>query len=188
MEIVDKNLLREKYKNKRKALEIDQKNALDLEITARLLMTKEYRNAKTILTYVSLDNEIDTIRFINAAFANKKMIAVPKCKDKTMKFYFIKSFDDLEKGSFGILEPKEGLEEVTDFDNSLCITPAYCIDFLGHRVGKGAGYYDKFFSNGYNGTKLGLVYTDAVLPKINFDEYDVPLDIIVTDTYLRYIK
>lgn len=189
MQITDKKALRDKFKKERENIDNSKKELLDKEIAARFLMSKEYRNCDTVLLYMAQDNEISTLGIFYAALANNKVVAFPKCfNNKEMKFYKVRSLSDLESGLYGILEPKSDLEEVINFDNTLCVTPCFCIDFDGHRVGHGAGYYDRFFDSKFNGLKVALAYTNSVLHKIDYEKFDVPVNVIVTDTYIRNIK
>lgn len=189
MQITDKKELRDKFIAERNNINNSKKELLDKEITARFLMSKEYRNCDTVLLYMAKDNEISTLGIFYAALANKKEVAFPKCFDnKEMKYFKVKSLSDFEIGYCGILEPKEGLKEISDFDKALCVTPCFCVDFDGHRVGHGAGFYDKFFDTKFKGEKVALAYTNSVLHKIDYDKFDVPVNIIVTDTYIRNIK
>lgn len=165
-----------------------QKNELDIEIAARFLMTEEYRKADTILIYISKKDEINTFPILYAAFANGKKVAAPKCIDnKHMIFYQISSPNDLESGYYGLMEPKRGLKEIKDYEGTLCLTPCFCLDMEGHRVGHGAGYYDLFLNKIFTGTKVALAYSRSVLKKIDYDRYDNPVDVIVTDSYTRHI-
>ena len=163
---------------------------MDLDIIVRLLSCEQYNKAKTVLTYVSLDYEIDTIGLINAALANGKRVACPRCEgDKgEMNFYFIESMQDLKKGTFGVLEPM-GEQRVGSefFANSICVVPGLGFDALGNRIGYGQGYYDRFLAS-YNGFKIGLCYSNCVKYILPFESFDVPVDCIITENYIRTVK
>jgi 5-formyltetrahydrofolate cyclo-ligase len=60
-------------------------------------------------------------------------------------------------------------------------------DIRGYRLGYGKGYYDRFLS-GYNGTKVGLCYSNCVKWKLPNGKYDETVDILVTERYFRKIK
>ena len=92
-----KHQLRAQFLDKRRAMTKDKKRQAELEIQSRLLMTEEYRNSDTVLIYVSTDSEIDTKGIINAAFANKKRVAVPVTNDDySLDFYYINSINELK--------------------------------------------------------------------------------------------
>lgn len=185
----EKSTLRTFFLGKRKFLlknHSEEKRGRDLEIQSRLLMTEEYRNAGTVLCYVSRDFEIDTMGIILASLSNRKRVAVPRCEeDGVMRFYLISSLSDLKEGSFGIKEPKDGAKELTVFSDAICICPALCCDMRGYRVGFGKGYYDRFLQ-GFDGVTAALCYSDALITEINADEYDIPTALIVTDDFVRH--
>ncbi len=184
---MSKTNLRVKYLSKRRCLDKKTKRSMDLEIQSRLLMTDEYFDCDTVLTYVSNDIEIDTIGIINAAFANKKRVAVPVTNDDySLTFYYINSIEELKTGKFKILEPVDKSTPVVDFSNSICVVPSLCCDLVGNRVGYGKGCYDRFLST-YSGKKICLSYSDDVLPFIEVEGTDVPVDIIVSNSFVKYI-
>jgi len=48
------------------------------------------------------------------------------------------------------------------------------------RLGRGGGYYDRFFRSHPNILKLGVCYREQVLDAIPMEGHDVRLDLIVT--------
>ena len=115
---------------------------MDRQITDRICSLYQYREAQTLLCYVSKPIEVDTIPLIQRALADGKQVACPRCVEGTrqMEFYRIHSLEDLEKRTFGVLEPKvPGCEKLTDFTGSLCIVPALMYDLKGYRLGYGGG-------------------------------------------------
>ena len=105
---MNKTSIRAELLSKRKLMDKDKKRSMELEIQSRLLMTDEYRACDTVLVYVSTELEIDTFGIINAAFANKKRVAVPVTNDDySLSFYYINSIEELKPGKFNILEPSD---------------------------------------------------------------------------------
>lgn len=185
-----KNELREESKKYRREMSKEDKAERDLRIRRRLRTLYQYPGAKTILCYTSKAIEVDTFGIIQDAWDAGKQVAVPRCVDGTrlMEFYLIKSFDDLEKGSFGVLEPIVAqCELLTDFSSSICVVPALGYDLDGYRLGYGAGYYDRFLSN-YPGLKVGIIYAACVKPRLPRGRYDVPVSLLLTEDYLRSIR
>lgn len=182
-------MLREQYRKMREKMTAQYKHSLDIEIASRFLCTREYMNAKTLLTYVSRDTEVDTIGIIHAAFANKKQVAVPKCEGNgVMKFYLINSMDDLKKGYASILEPDiSKCRLLEDFSQSVCIVPALSFDPEGYRLGFGGGYYDRFLST-YRGLSVGLCYGSFVKWELPRENFDIAVDLLVTDRYARHTE
>ncbi|MEG1869729.1 MAG: 5-formyltetrahydrofolate cyclo-ligase, partial [Oscillospiraceae bacterium] len=186
-----KSDLRSHMKAIRKGMEPQLKAKLDRKIFKRLTSLREYHEADTLLTYVSSAIEVDTIRLINHSIALGKNVAVPRCdpsKHGLMEFYYINSFSELEKGTFGILEPNP--EFCTKVGNSggnkLCIVPALSYDMLGYRLGYGGGYYDRFLAC-FDGKKVGIIYKDCLSKRLIHGRYDVPVDVLVTENFIRNI-
>ena len=182
-----KNSLRDKAKAMRRSMDPEAKAQMDRQITDRICSLYQYREARTLLCYVSKPIEVDTIPLIRRALEDGKQVACPRCVEGTrqMEFYLIRSLDDLEKRTFGVLEPKvPGCELLTDFTGSLCIVPALMYDLKGYRLGYGGGYYDRFLS-GYDGYKIGITYRRNILRFLHYGRYDIPVDMIVTESFFR---
>ncbi len=193
MSVINDNLskpeLRAHFKEMREGLSLDYRRSMDYEIESRLLCSREYSDADIIFTYVSTAPEPDTLGIIHSAFANGKKVAVPKCGEKgVMEFYFIKSENDLAKGKFGILEPDESkCKKAFATEKSLCIVPGLSFDAKGYRLGRGGGYYDRFLKD-FKGKSAGLCYHSFLRLSLPKDTFDIPVDIIVTENFLREVK
>ena len=174
---MNKKEIREKYLNIRKNININKKQQYNHEILNRIINLPEYKKCKLLLSYVSLKDEVDTLKIIQHSLETGKQVAVPKCERETINFYYINSLKELKKGSFGIYEP-ESKKQVTNFENSICIVPGVCFDKEKNRVGYGKGYYDRFLET-YKGFKTGLTYKECICDKISTDKYDIKMDKII---------
>ncbi len=93
----------------------------------------------------------------------------------------IKSFDELQKGTFGILEPPKDLFRkvpISEFD--LVIVPGVAFDLAGHRIGFGGGFYDEFLGN-VKATKIALAYEFQRVDKIPTRPEDEQVDILISE-------
>ncbi len=171
-----KEFLRKKYKEKRD--NIKNKVTKDNLIYQKVINNKDILSSKTLLIYISINSEVDTIKIINY-FLNTKNIAVPKVIDNNMYFCYITNLNDLTPGKYNIPEPtNENI--VTDFDNAICIVPGICYDKENYRIGYGKGYYDRFLSKNKIKT-IGLCYKECMIEKIDNDKYDYKIDEVITD-------
>ncbi len=171
-----KEFLRKKYKEKRD--NIKNKVTKDNLIYQKVINNKDILSSKTLLIYISINSEVDTIKIINY-FLNTKNIAVPKIIDNDMFFCYVTNLNELTSGKYNIPEPtNENI--VTDFDNAICIVPGICYDKKNYRVGYGKGYYDKFLSKNKIKT-IGLCYKECMIEKIDNDKYDYKIDEVITD-------
>lgn len=179
----DKALLRKKLIKKRKEIEPNIKKSGDLSIFKTIISHVKYKSAPTLLTYVSTDIEVDTIRLIEHALSEGKQVAVPKCNydTTTISFYQIYSLNDLFPSKFSLLEPRANSERLINPEqDSICIVPGLSFDRKGHRLGYGKGYYDRFLSN-YSGVSIGICYKDYICDRLAVNRYDIPVNIVITD-------
>ena len=180
--------LRKKHRDIRINMSLDKKLKLDSLIFEKLVNSKVYLDSNVLLSYVSTAIEVDTHRLIKHALENSKVVAVPKCIAGTrdMKFYIIKSFDDLEVATFSVLEPIIDIcEELNNFGNALCIVPGLAFDLNGFRLGYGKGYYDRFLDRAPGIKKIGICYCSCTVNKLIKGKFDVPVDALITEKYFR---
>ena len=171
-----KEFLRKKYKEKRD--NIKNKVTKDNLIYQKVINNKDILSSKTLLIYISIKSEVDTIKIINY-FLNTKNIAVPKIIDNDMFFCYVTNLNELTSGKYNIPEPtNENI--VTDFDNAICIVPGICYDKENYRIGYGKGYYDRFLSKNKIKT-IGLCYKECMIEKIDNDKYDYKIDEVITE-------
>ena len=182
-----KTELRQKYRSLRQAMTQEIKNQRDEAIAAQVSRLWQYQRNKVLLIYVSTAIEVDTQRIIRQALADGKRVAVPRCVPDTrnMEFYYIRSLDELEPGAFGVLEPRPDPERLyREAEGGLCIVPAFSYDWQGFRLGYGKGYYDRFLSR-FEGNMVGICYSDCVQRSLPHGRYDRPVELLVTEKYLR---
>ncbi|MBI2126906.1 MAG: 5-formyltetrahydrofolate cyclo-ligase [Thaumarchaeota archaeon] len=146
---------------------------------------QEFNRAGTIAFYVSIarEGEVDTTTMIEESLSLGKRICVPKVvKNNALRFIEIRSMKDLNKGSFGILEPAGGsriLPQAID----LVIVPGVAFDKSGNRLGFGKGYYDKFLSKLEDGTPIiALAFDFQIVDGIPSSKNDVKVHKIITET------
>jgi 5-formyltetrahydrofolate cyclo-ligase len=184
MNIGEKDSIRKQIIEHRDSIDINTKGQWDESIFNSLVKSDWYKKANTIFAFVSFKSETDTHKIIKYAIQDGKTICVPriKTKQKGIEIFKIDSFDQLEKGYFGILEPLESCIAVDSKDIDLILMPGVAFDRQGGRLGYGAGFYDRFLSNMSNSVnKIAVAYHFQVLDNIPMDEHDVRIDGIVTE-------
>lgn len=178
-----KKQLRKALLQKRKLLCDSETAVKNAAITENLLSLEKVQSAELILPFVSARGEVGTREFIARCFAAGKTVAVPRCIDgSNMEFCVIHTFDDLEKGMYGIDEPKKSCAviDAACAENSVLIVPGLCFSYDGYRLGYGKGYYDRFISR-YKGYTIGVCYSEFMTDDIPIDKYDRCVDIVITE-------
>jgi 5-formyltetrahydrofolate cyclo-ligase len=122
-----------------------------IAISKLIFSLPEYSSATNILVFSPIKNEFNTAHIVSDAQKKGKNLFYPWClkESKQLRIYKINdSLTELEKGTFGILEPIKRAREM-DVDSGildLAIIPGLAYDNAGTRLGRGAGYYDRFLS------------------------------------------
>jgi len=142
-----------------------------------------FRDAHCVCSYISLRSEMPTPGIILRVLESGKSVIVPKVFGETLRFFRIKNLtDDLERGGFGVLEPRENCEEVSADQADICLIPGLAFDQHGNRIGYGKGFYDRFLATLPNSIPtLGLAFDQQVFDAIPFTmNCDVPVKFLVT--------
>ncbi|MBQ6121716.1 MAG: 5-formyltetrahydrofolate cyclo-ligase [Clostridia bacterium] len=178
---MDKKSLRREIGAKKRALsaaEIESRSAI---LAEKLYATAQYRDCKSLYAYHSFNQEVRTNPIIRRAWADGKRVAVPKVVGDEMVFIWIDSFDNLApQGAFHIMEPIENGPVAGD-ETALILMPGLAFDPQGHRVGYGGGYYDRYLAAQPSHPTVALCYDFQLYDHLDVDEYDVPVDTIITD-------
>ena len=115
---------------------------------------------------------------LQQAIRDGKKVAVPRVCGDDMIFFYMTDFDRVEKSSFGIPEPL-GDEPVADDPTALVLMPGLAFDKEGHRIGYGGGFYDRFLAAEPDHPTLALCYDFQMLPKVETEEFDIPVDFVI---------
>jgi len=163
-------------------LEKAQKSAI---IRDRLFNEEEFKRARVVMFYVSLQDEVDTLAMIDEALKAGKRIAVPvilKKENRLIAGEIHNRLEDLESQHFGIYQPRQDrVKEVPLDDIDLVVVPGVAFDRKNIRLGRGHGYYDRFLSGLPKRTKtIGLAFDFQVLEDLPQDPHDVPVSKIIT--------
>lgn len=180
-----KKTLRSRMYRRLKTQSAGKRRARSLKLAAKLFSFEPFRKADFIAFYVSLAEEVDTRRLIDRAFRLGKRVAVPKCslKKRRLEFYEIKSRKELKKGVLGIPEPKaDPTRRVRPRQLDCVLVPGVAFDKHQNRLGRGAGFYDRFLKRVPKHTsKVGLGFSFQIVPRIPTETHDVRLDAVITD-------
>jgi len=177
-----KEKTRKKLLLQRKALSKTEILKKSSNIKEKLFGLKKYKDAKTVLFYISYNGEVFTHDMIRQALKDKKVVVpISNKEDFSLSLSELKSWDDLEISSYDILEPKKDcVKEISIDEIDLIIVPGVGFDLKGNRLGHGKGYYDRLLEKTKAKT-VGLAFEFQIVENIPTDSNDVPVDIIVTE-------
>lgn len=151
--------LRARLRSVRAAIPAEERSRIDDRIASRLFDAPEYRNARAIMTYLSFGDEVDTRAIVRRAWADGKVVALPRCvlRSREMSWHVVTSLEALEESSFGVEEPVDDPATLLPLDDgpSLAVVPGLTFDAAGYRLGYGGGFYDTFLAS-FHGASAGL--------------------------------
>lgn len=175
---MDKTELRREIRARKRAMteaEIEDRSA---RLAQLFFASRAYQNAKTIYGYLPYNQEVRTVPMLERALKDGKKVAVPKVYGEEMKFLYLDDLTAVAKGYAGIPEPIAD-EPVAHDETALVLMPGLAFDPQGHRIGYGGGFYDKFLAAEPNHPTLALCYEFQMLPKLDVEDHDIPVDTVL---------
>lgn len=183
---MEKEVLRKAMLTKRNQLSQSEVQAKSQQICQQFLLLPSYHSAKTILAYLAIKQEPDSLAIIKNAWQQKKQVLVPlTCPtNKTLLLSRLESLEELTEGYYSIPEPKhEFFRPVDPLSVDICLLPGVAFDRIGYRLGYGGGYFDRFLPRlRPDCLKIALAYDFQVLDTFPRAQHDLPVDIIITET------
>lgn len=168
-----------------------------------------YRNAKTVLLYASLPYEAPTRGLIDFCLKDGKTTALPKTQKRKsadeggiMDFYILspdRPFrEQTQIGPFGIAEPDSSCPLFVPDENRfplLVCVPAIAFSETGIRLGRGAGYYDRYcerLARAALQTPLivyaGLCRDFQIVEKVPYEKHDLRVQFLISEGGIRPVK
>lgn len=170
----------------RSSLTAEEVKAKSNKIVEKLISLKEFEKSSTVMCYVDFRNEVATGCFIGYCLKAGKKAAVPLVVDagNMIAAEINCPEDDLEPGTFGVMEPKKcKLKEINPEEIDIIVVPGAVFDLDKNRIGYGAGFYDRFLPKlRRDCLKVGIAFDIQVVESVPVGEYDVPLELVITES------
>lgn len=179
-----KDELRAQMREKRRALTLEEIVTCSAKIKNMLFSLDCFKGAdcaKNVCTYISSFKEVDTVDIVKKLREMNIGIIVPisNTDSCTLTLSKIDGMEDLQKGAYGILEPRE-IRTAEESEIDVILVPGLAFDKRGGRMGFGKGYYDRLLAK-TTAVKIGLCYDFQLFDKIPTESHDVPLDYVITE-------
>jgi 5-formyltetrahydrofolate cyclo-ligase len=181
---LSKSSLRTAALVRRAALSDDERDAAAQSIASRPFPVAV--PADTIIAgYSPIRSEFDPLplmRLLAETHGARLALPVVVARDQPLVFRQWHPSDPLVAGSMGILEPPPGAPELLP---DILLVPLAAFDRAGHRIGYGAGHYDRTFAQ-LRAIKpfiaIGLAFGTQEIPAVPAGPHDVALDYVLTET------
>ena len=178
-----KEELRKIYLSKRQALSDSEYSSINNSLTSEIW--KRIQEIKPHIVHLFLpikkNKEFDTFPLIKLLLESniKVVIPVSDFKTKEMRSSIFDSNTILDEKKYGILEPTSPIF-IDESTIDLILVPLLVADKFGNRVGYGGGFYDRYLNSNSNIYKLGISFFNPIDTLIPTNEFDVPLDEIIS--------
>jgi len=184
----------------RRSLDPTTRSQAETSIGALVASLDELQGPGRIGWYHAADGEVDLAAQVAALRQRGWQVFLPVIGPAySMRFMAWEDGGRLEANRHGILEPVvdpragaagpvTGTDPVADstvlVDAAMLdviVVPCVAVDPAGHRLGFGAGYYDRALADARDIVRLGAVFEVQLVDRIDPAPWDVPLDVIVTE-------
>lgn len=176
----EKENLRQTYLAKRLSLSPDLMMQAGTAIQERLLTSEIWKGIEWVGLYSAVKNEVETRLLFMKALEAGVSVYFPRV-EQGIRFYAVEEPEDLQKGAWGILEPRHEcplMEEVPP--NGLVAVPGVVFDQKGYRLGYGKGFYDSVL--GQMAVKsVGLAYELQVISSLPAESWDQKVKYLMTE-------
>jgi 5-formyltetrahydrofolate cyclo-ligase len=155
---------------------------LSCRACAILSRQPEWLEARTVMLFSPLPDEIDVSPLIQAGLAGGKNVCLPRFNKQAGVYEAARiqhASRDLAPGKMGIAEPVESCPALPLNLLDFCLASGVAFDLEGRRLGRGRGYYDRIFAE-MQGIKCGAAWDDQILTSIPMEPHDQVLDRILT--------
>lgn len=176
--------LRKRLRGVRKTTPIEACEARSRAIAERLEAHEAFAGAKRIALFwpIVLRHEVD-LRPLDARLrARGVRVAYPTIDPDSgvMTFRFVDDPAALEEQGYGFMEPGADAPLADELD--VVVVPALAVDPTGHRIGYGAGYYDRTLPRFVPPAKsVAVAYDWQVVSEVPATEGDVRCMYVLTD-------
>lgn len=180
-EVPNKAALRKKVRELKRQFSSEELIKMSEPLIQKVLSHPRMGDAKVVMLYNSLGDEVYTHKLIRLLSERGKRILLPVViGDTEMEVRELSENTDFEESSYGIMEPKG--KAFTNFDEiTFALVPGMGFDKDYNRLGRGKGYYDRFLPLLTKAYKVGICFPFQVLDKVPTDEFDKKVDELICD-------
>ena len=154
--------------------EVEKESAL---IISQIEQMSAFRDAQTVLMYYPVHNEVD-LRPLLQRYKGQKTFILPVTHRKSIEPRQYLGEETMQRGQYSVPEP-----QTTTYEGKidLILVPGVIFDLKCNRIGRGAGFYDRFLKKHKDVPQLGVAYDFQIknhdIPHSHFDK---PVDGVIT--------
>ena len=163
-----KSKMRELLVQKRRVMSTADRQMYSQQILDQLEQMTCFREAKTILLYYPVQNEVDVLPLVKK-YKHEKTLLFPVSHRRAMTVHPYAGNAMMHRGKFGIPEPTTPMY-TGEID--LVVVPAVAFDAKGRRLGRGGGFYDRFIKKQTHAVLVGVGYDFQLVENVPAARHD----------------
>lgn len=177
---MDKKQLRKQIRERKKEFSLSEKIELSRPVFEKIEKEELFKEAKVVLLYYSMDDEVYTHDFVEKHYKTKTILLPCVDGDDLILRQYL-GIESMKAGEqFGILEPVG--KEFNDLEKiDLMIIPGVAFDEEKNRLGRGRGFYDRLLKT-VNATKIGVCFDFQIVEQVPTEDFDVKMDVVISTT------
>ena len=135
-----------------------------------------------VALYCALPDEVDLTAILEH-YQSEKRLLIPRVEGDDINFYTYQPESLITSEGYKILEPTAAVEEAVDpAEIELILVPGVAFDLHGGRMGRGKGYYDRFFARCPHALRAAVTSSLQIAEQIPLEPWDVAMHYIITDS------
>jgi 5-formyltetrahydrofolate cyclo-ligase len=176
-----KQHLRNRLKTAREELTPGERAEKSRTITGLLLELLE--GYDTVMVYAAKEPEVETGGLIDALLAQGTKVVVPiiQRENRTLRLSYLEDRRVLCPSTFNVPEPVDHEIPAEAGDIGAAVIPLIGFDACGHRIGYGAGYYDRFLGTHDRILRIGIGFACQRVNCLPSEPHDIFMHYIVTE-------
>lgn len=175
---MEKKQYRNIYIKNRQSIAPEKRRQFSKETLDHLLKSNFYKEARSIFTFVSMVDEIETRKWIPKFLEDGKEVYIPFTQKGDVNMYMtqIFSLEETQEDYMGILQvPPTLLEERKKDQVDLVLVPGLAFDNQGYRMGYGGGFYDRFLAKAMHKWAMGVGFAQQRVDSVIKIDTDLPV-------------
>ena len=143
----------------------------------------EIKPGAVVAGYSPIRSEFDPTPLMRKLVTQGARLALPVIsgRDAPLRFRAWTLNEKLQRGPLGIPEPSPDAAEIVP---DILLVPLAAFDRSGHRIGYGAGHYDRMLAQLRALKKIiaiGLAFATQEIPGVSASSHDARLDLVLTE-------
>lgn len=183
-----KRMLREQMKTRLTAIAPADAAAWSAQVCARIVGSEIFRRAGVVMLFASLPGEVDLRPVAAQTRRVGKRFCLPRADWAAKRIVpaIVSDMDrDLIQRQYGIREPAPDAVAVPVSEVGLVLVPGLAFDLAGNRLGRGAGFFDRFLADpALTGATCAAGFDIQVINSVPANDRDIPIQWVATQSRL----